>query len=658
MGVMLNPDEEPRGGQSRANPIGSILSRLADPGVILPLHIKEGALRGAGFGVAAAMAGVWFQMLPASFGRIAPSVSGVSFGVVFEVALATALGVVLTPLLRLPLGRLLHLGAIAGAWTAIQISYAIDSPIGNISARYGGLVALVLYGTGFLLSRRARWAGAIAGLVLLGAGVAAPHVYLGLTTPERVVLAELPPAAPGAPDVVLIVLDTVRAESMSAYGYARETTPQFDALAKEGALYLDATSPSTWSLASHASLFTGLFPSTHGAHMEHRYLDEGPTTIAETLASAGYETLTFTANAFITDTIGLTRGFRVADEAWREQGGGANQFTFATRVLDGFGFGPQDKGGDRVASHFEEWAAETSADGPPVFVFLNLIEAHFPYHQLPEEYLHLFSELPRDELRQVSMDVMGSQFGGTAPPQEVAMGPSIDMYDAGIVYTDYLLGRIVDALERRGTLENTVLIVMADHGELVGEHGTYGHGSSVYEPVIRVPLLVRYPPRVPAGARVETPISTVGVYATIVDLLDLESPGPLHVSSLLPAVSGGPAGGPVMAERHMAPVMIAGEGVDPMADTRARLRTYRAGDWKLVESSNGKMMLFDLSTDPGEVRDLAETRPEQVARLRHELDTWQAALGLPSIEGERGYGEVPEIDAGAEERLRALGYVE
>ena len=156
----------------------------------------------------------------------------------------------------------------------------------------------------------------------------------------------------------------------------------------------------------------------------------------------------------------------------------------------------------------------------------------------------------------------------------------------------------------------------------------------------------------------ETPISTVGVYATIVDLLDLESPGPLHVSSLLPAVSGGPPGGPVMAERHMAPVMIAAEDVDPMADTRARLRTYRAGDWKLVESSNGKRMLFDLSTDPGEVRDLAETRPEQVARLRHELGTWQAALGLPLIEGERGYGEVPEIDAGAEERLRALGYVE
>ena len=109
--------------------------------------IGKGALGGAGFGVAAAMAGVWFQMLPVSIMRIPPSVSGVSFEVVFEVVLATALGVVLTPLLRLPLGRLLHLGAIAAAWTAIQIAYAIDSPIGSISARYGWLVALVLYGT-------------------------------------------------------------------------------------------------------------------------------------------------------------------------------------------------------------------------------------------------------------------------------------------------------------------------------------------------------------------------------------------------------------------------------------------------------------------------------------------------------------------------------
>ena len=197
--------------------------------------VRRGALAGAGFGVAAALVGVWFQLLPAWITRIPQSASVVSFGAVFEIVLATALGVVLAPLLRLPLGRFLHLGALAALWTMIQIVYEFDSPILGAVARFGSLIALVLYGVGIWMGRRARWVGAASGLVLLAAGIAAPHVYLALTTPERAVLAELPPAAPGAPDVVLIVLDTVRAENMSAYGYARETTPRFDSLAREAA---------------------------------------------------------------------------------------------------------------------------------------------------------------------------------------------------------------------------------------------------------------------------------------------------------------------------------------------------------------------------------------------------------------------------------------
>jgi arylsulfatase A-like enzyme len=621
--------------------------------------VRRAALTGAGFGIAVALAGTWFGLVPVWINRLPPSPSLVLSGVLFEVALATALGTLLAPLLALPgrLGRLAHLGGLVAAWTAIQLAYEFDSPVFGIVARFGGLAALVIYAAGVGISRRSRWAGAISGVVLLAAGVAAPHVFLALTTPERSPLAELPPAAPGAPDVVLIVLDTVRAQNMSAYGYARETTPRFDALAREGALYLDATSPSTWSLASHASLFTGLFPSTHGAHFEHRFLDDGPPTLAETLEKAGYETITFTANAFISDTIGLTRGFRQSDESWRA-GQAGRQFSFTYRVLDSLGFGVDDKGGGVVATDFESWAEERSPDDPPAFVFVNFIEAHFPYHQLPQDYLRLYTGLPRAQLRDLSMQLMGAQFGGAAPPAEIAMRPSIDMYDGGIVYTDHLLGRIVDALQRRGTLDDTVLIVMSDHGELLGEHGAYGHGAALYEPGIRVPLLVRYPGRVPAGARVETPISTVGVFATILDLLDLEPPGPLHVSSLLPVISGGAPGGPVISERHMTPVGVAPEDVDPMADSSARIRTYRIGSWKLVETSKGETFLFDLDADPGEARDVTAANPTEVARLVDELATWRAALGLPEIAGERTYGEVPELDPEASERLKALGYLE
>ena len=617
---------------------------------------RRGALAGLGFGVAAALISVWWGLLPVSINRIPPSLSLVSYGALFEVALLTLFGLGLAPLLRLPGGRFWHLVALAAAWTVLQISFALDSPLFNVVARFGPAVALVFTGIGLWMGRWRPWSGAALGCLLLAGGIAAPHVFLALTTPPRPVLAELPAPAPDAPDVVLIVLDTVRAANVSAYGYARPTTPVFDALASEGALFLQATSPSTWSLASHASLFTGLFPSAHGAHFEHRFLDEGPPTLAQLLAAAGYETRTFTANAFIGDTIGLTRGFRWADEAWRS-GAAGRQFIFAYRFLDRLGFGVEDKGGAAVAANLEGWAAEGPADGRPVFVFVNLIEAHFPYHQLPDEYLWRFTTLPREELYALSMDMMGAQFGGSAPSED-AVGPATDMYDGGIVYTDTLLGRIIEAIRRRGTLDRTVLIVMSDHGELLGEHGSYGHGAALFEPGIHVPLLVRYPPRVPAGARVETPVSTVGVYATVLDLLGLEPSGPLHVGSLLPAVSGGPAGGPVISERHMAPLGIGPDDVHPMIDMGARIRTYRAGSMKLVETSKGATFLFDLAADPDETTDLAGSRPDELERLRRELDDWRAALALPAIDETIERGEPPELDAETRERLRALGYLE
>ncbi len=619
--------------------------------------MARGALVGSGFGVAAGLVSAWFQLLPVTINRLSPSLSLVSLGVLFEIALLTVFGLLLAPLLRLPRGGLWHLVGLTAVWTAVQLWFALDSPIFAPVARYGPTVALALTGAGIWIGRRRRWAGAALGVALLLAGIAAPQLFLAATTPPRVVLAELPPAPAGAPDVVLIVLDTVRAANMSTYGYARPTTPLFDALAEEGALYLDATSPSTWSLASHASLFTGLFPSAHGAHFEHRFLEDGPPTLAETLAAAGYETRTFTANAFISDTIGLTRGFRWQDEPWRG-GAAGRQFIFAYRVLDRLGYGVKDKGGGSVAESFERWASEPPDPNRPQFLFVNFIEAHFPYHQLPDEYLWLFTELPRSELQTVSMDTMGAQFGGSAPDPEIAMGPTTDMYDGGLVYTDHLLGRVIEALRRRGRLDDTVLVVMSDHGELLGEHGAYGHGAALYELGIRVPLLVRYPARVPAGVRTEVPVSTVGVYATILALLGLEPPGPLHVSSLLPALDGGPPGGPVLAERHMAPLGIGPDDVDPIADMNARIRTYRAGSMKLIETSKGRTFLFDLEADPGETTNLAESRPEEVARLLDELDTWRAALALPGINETLEHGEVPELDPEARERLRALGYVE
>jgi arylsulfatase A-like enzyme len=444
---------------------------------------------------------------------------------------------------------------------------------------------------------------------------------------------------------------------LSAYGYARPTSPRFDALAASGALFLDATAPATWSLPSHASLFTGLFPSGHGAHEEHRFLDAGVPTLAETLAAAGWDTRCFTANAWISDSLGLVRGFAWSDEAWRA-GDVGRSFNSMLRLLDRLGFGADDKGGGQVARNFERWMASRPAAVPPAFVFLNFIEAHFPYHQLPRDYLTRFTDLPPATLRTQSLALFAAQFGGGSIDPATVREGAVAMYDAGILYADALLGRVVDAIRQRGTLDRTVLVVLADHGELLGEHGDFGHGRSLLEPALRVPLMVRYPPRIPAGARVPTPVSTVGVFATVLDLLGLADSTPRHIGSLLGPIAGAPGGGPVLAEQYVDHMLTATPRDDALMRPGERYRSYRAGTWKLVETRGGVPLLFDLATDPGETRDRAESDPAELARVAEELATWRKALGLPALDAGAARTPPPAMDAATRARLRALGYAE
>jgi hypothetical protein len=200
------------------------------------------------------------------------------------------------------------------------------------------LAGLVLLGVGSLLSR---WKASVAwgiALVTLGAAIVVPVVVHRLRVgamQQSVAETAASATAPSAerPDVLIVVLDTVRAQNVSAYGYQRRTTPYLERLAAEGALFLDATAPSTWSLPAHASLFTGRFPTAHRADLEHRILDDASPTLAEVLAASGYETRCFTANPHISDGFGLTRGFQWSDRAWLHARSGRS-FFFVYRVLD------------------------------------------------------------------------------------------------------------------------------------------------------------------------------------------------------------------------------------------------------------------------------------------------------------------------------------
>jgi len=633
--------------------------------------VARGLVLGLGFGLAAGIVDAALTGLGTVERGMGPGPVLLARMVAFEMVLGALLGLVVSPLLRLRRGRLLALVALVLAWLGLGWWVEFEAPLGRLFMLAPPLGAALLVGLGLLAARAAAWLPWAAGAALAAAAALVPLAIVDARTPDAAPRAELPPAPEGAPDVVVIVTDTVRAANVSAYGYERGTAPTLEALAREGALFADATSPSTWSLPSHASLFTGRYPSSHGAHGENLYLADRHPTLAQVLAARGYETFCFTSNAWISDGLGLTRGFAWQDGSWRVSAGAGRNFSFIFRLLDRLGLLEGDKGGGVVAGHFADWMRARPVDGRPAFVFLNFIEAHFPYHQLPSDYRARWTDRPRRELEALSMALMAQQFGGRGRDPREAGPPARDMYDGGILYTDELVRRVVEALRARGTLDRTVLVVLADHGEVLGERaGFFGHGPGLYQQGVGVPLLVRYPPRIPAGVRVATPVSTVGVFATVLDLAGVEPPPTLQVGSLAPLVraaaegvsepAGADASGPVFSEvMRMGELGTAPPYDDPLMDPHARFRAYRSGPWKLVESSEGAALLFHLEEDPAETRDLAAERPGELARLRAELADAAGRIGLPPLDGplEQGAG-TDSLDADTRERLQQLGYIE
>ncbi|HHO51440.1 MAG TPA: DUF229 domain-containing protein, partial [Deltaproteobacteria bacterium] len=361
---------------------------------------------------------------------------------------------------------------------------------------------------------------------------------------------------------------------------------------------------------------------------------------------------------------GLVRGFDSCDKAW-SSGSGGRQFTFMYRMIDQLGLGGvDDKGGSTVVGNIERWMDERPDDARPAFVFVNFLEAHFPFEQLPDEYLYAFHDRPFQELKAAGLYAVGIQFGRqiTDAEYEKIKGPIRDMYDGGVLYTDALVGRVLDVWRGRGLLDDTVVVVLADHGEVVGEHRAFGHLAAVVEEDLRVPMVVRYPPKVPAGEVVSHPISTTGALATVTALAGVETPETVLVGNLMEALDDPEAGKPVIAERYEKHLLVeqfepgTTNGVGPLVNPRGRYRTYRSGPYKLVQHSEDGTFLFHLEL--GEDRDLASEQPEKVSALEQELLQISLELGLPSLGVE--VQQVARAEQTDEEILSLcqLGYLE
>lgn len=483
-------------------------------------------------------------------------------------------------------------------------------------------------------------------IMLAGVAILGGLSYNRLVLAERRAIAGLPAAAPGAPNVLLIVLDTVRADRLSVHGYERDTTPNLAKLARRGVVFGQARSTAPWTLPSHASMFTGRWPSELGVD-SNRPLPEGHPTLAGYLSQHGYATGGFVGNMYFCNSwFGLGRGFAHYEDYFGQSimasPAEALACTAIGRRLARWSGGTRGarpdaakrfKPGDRVNADFLRWMADV--EGRPFFAFLNFVDAHDPY-ETPPSFTRRFGVRPESAADIETIRWWFVRDKHTITPRHTSMVR--DAYDDCLAYLDEELGRLFDELDRRGTLANTLVIVTSDHGEGFGEHGLYLHGQSLYNAEVHVPLLVVAPSAgVPAGRTVGEGVSLRDLAATVVDQLGLAAGSPFPGQSLARFWRGAEGAGPTTEAPVYSEAGVAAS-VDPKTraaharrvSTNAELPPALRGPMASLLSEGmlyirdalGHEELYDLPKDPAESKNLAgdEAARPALDRLRAAFD--------------------------------------
>ena len=372
--------------------------------------------------------------------------------------------------------------------------------------------------------------------------------------------------APGGPNVLLITIDTLRADHLGCYGYGRDTSPAIDALAAGGMRFDRAQASSSWTLPGLASVHTALYSSTHGCWTFASALDPSFVTLAETLRDAGYDTAGVASHVFLATDYGLHQGFVHYDEELVNASGDESHEQISSPAVS-------DKG-----VRFLEHKAG-AADGSPWMLWLHYFDPHTIYQ---------------------THEGISERFGTEEP---------MDLYDGEIAFTDLHVGRVLDRLGELGLADDTVVVLLSDHGEEFGDHGGRAHGHTLYRELVRVPFLMRGP-GIESGA-CDAVVRTVDLAPTLLELCGVAARRPMHGRSLVPMLAG---------------LSGAGEPEDRPAIAELRLNDDNRFDaivadgWKLVvDVETGEVQLFDLRADPAEQHDVAADHEDVVGRLRTRL---------------------------------------
>ena len=456
-------------------------------------------------------------------------------------------------------------------------------------------------------------------LGLLGGGAAAATGGMLLWNRKKTIPKKKLPIGASPRTVILITLDTTRADHLGCYGYNRDTSPNLDRLAEHAMVFDRAIAPGTWTLPSHASLFTGKFPTSHGAQYDPKgelqlksalekhepswdrfrasTIGSTEVTIADILSRSGFITGAVVAGPWLKRIFGLDKGFEHFDDNYISE-------------LNG-------RLADNVTDHAIEFLEETQ--GSSRFLFLNYFDPHSPL-QPPEKFAHKF--LPG-----------GPPLPGWSLSREQMLG----LYDAEIGFMDHHIGRLFDWLRDKQEYSDALIVVTADHGTLIGEHDEWGHGATPYQEVVHIPMIFKPPGKGRGQERSSTWMQLTDVAPMILKQLEIDAP-PNIQGSLPPNIEH-----PILIESRTL----------PSVDTKGHWLGMIKDDVKYVWNSNGKHMMFNLADDPQENHNrFSDNLPECHAAF-NEMTSYLAGLPQPSASGQDRRIDQETLDA-----LKNLGYVQ
>jgi arylsulfatase A-like enzyme len=429
-------------------------------------------------------------------------------------------------------------------------------------------------------------------------------------------------------NVLLYSIDTLRADHVSTYGYHRDTTPTLDALASSGVIFTDTSAHSCKTAPSHMTIFTGLIPEAHGvvqpSSPSYRRLPEEIPTLATLLSNAGFRTGGITENGGVNAEMGFDQGME--------------SYTHEVDL-------------EATVAKTLTWLGEAANDPRPFFLFVHTYAVHDPYAP-PEPWRSMFRADATAGSVDADMEWTGvdgwqesrDRFWNSVDRESSAdLADLIDLYDGGIRWADDGLRRILQRLDQLNLQDDTIVVVLSDHGEEFLEHGMFLH-AQLFEEILRVPLVMTFPERIGIEAqRIGDPVRLVDMTPTLLDLAGISPPTGMHGSSLVPLLRGGD-----------------GVEVEVLASWAEGHRwSIRQGSWKLIregKSGGRQLSLFDLAADPRELEDLAISHAEMATKMDERMLQLQtdAAASLNAIAPR----QPQDLSRPVRQRLEALGYID